>query len=142
MRLMSFALTTEQVRQQTKTVTRRLGWASLKPGTLLQPVVKGMGLRKGEHPEKIGGPIRVVSVRREWLYEIEQQPEDCAREGFPDLTPSGFLQMFCRHNGCGDGERVTRIEFAYTEPRTGSTSTRTPGRRSTRTWRRWRPPRS
>jgi hypothetical protein len=31
---MSFALTTEQIRVQKKTVTRRLGWEFLKPGDL------------------------------------------------------------------------------------------------------------
>lgn len=67
MRNMSFALTTDQVRQQTKTVTRRLGWKTLKPDTLIQPVVKGMGLKKGETVERIGGPIRVLNVRREPL---------------------------------------------------------------------------
>lgn len=115
MRNMSFALTTQQVRDQSKTVTRRLGWKTLQPGALLQPVVKGMGLRKGEHPIKIGGPIRVISVRREWLHEIEQQPEDCAREGFPQMQPSDFIEMFTRHNNCASGDKVTRIEFEYVE---------------------------
>ena len=45
---MSFALTTEQVRNRTKTVTRRLGWATAKAGDIVQPIVKGQGLKKGE----------------------------------------------------------------------------------------------
>ena len=48
MRNMSFAMTTEAVRNQTKTVTRRFGWWFLKPGDMVQPVEKAMGLRKGE----------------------------------------------------------------------------------------------
>jgi hypothetical protein len=56
-RNISFALTTAQVRARTKTVTRRVGWTFLKPGDLLQPVVKCRGLKKGERVEKIGGPI-------------------------------------------------------------------------------------
>lgn len=114
MRNMSFALTTAQVRNQSKVVTRRLGWTFLKPGDLIQPVVKGMGLKKGEHPEKIGGPIRVVSVRRERLSDIT--PIDVQREGFA-MTQMSFVLMFCEHNGCEPADTVTRIEFAYTEPR-------------------------
>lgn len=52
MRNISFALTTEQIRNQTKTVTRRVGWANLKPGTLLQPIEKGQGLKKGDRARK------------------------------------------------------------------------------------------
>jgi hypothetical protein len=119
MRNISFALTTEQVRNQTKTVTRRTGWATLKPGTLLQPVVKGMGLKKGERVETIGGPIRVVGVRRERLTEIGTDPfymeAECAREGFPSMSPSQFVEMFWRHNGCAINAEVTRIEFEYVD---------------------------
>lgn len=68
MRNMSFALTAEQIRNRTKTVTRRLRWFRLKPGALLQPVLKSQGLKKGEHVEKICGHIRVVGVRREPLW--------------------------------------------------------------------------
>lgn len=113
MRNASFALTTKQVRHRTKTVTRRLGWAWVKPGTLLQPVIKSQGIPKGDHIEKIGGPIRVVSVRRERLDAIEQA--DVVIEGFPEMTPRQFVDMFCRHNGCAVDEIVTRIEFEYVE---------------------------
>lgn len=134
MRNMSFALTTAQVRNQTKTVTRRLGWTRLKAGDHIQPVVKGMGLRKGESPEKIGGPITVVDVRRERLCDIT--PAECVLEGFPEMTPAQFVQMFrashrvpaggpgqfaaggrrLRSVPCEPDEEVTRIEFAYVEP--------------------------
>lgn len=46
-RNMSFTLTIEQMRARTKTVTRRKGWAFLKPGDLVWAVVKGMGLKPG-----------------------------------------------------------------------------------------------
>jgi hypothetical protein len=36
MRLMSFSETTQQVIDQTKTVTRRRGWLHLKPGDVLE----------------------------------------------------------------------------------------------------------
>lgn len=81
MRHMSFALTTEQVRARTKTVTRRVRWLFAKPGDIVQPVVKGQGLKKGETVEKIGAPIRFVSVRREplgyALHEGETQIASC-----------------------------------------------------------------
>lgn len=115
MRNMSFALTTEQVRAQTKTVTRRVGWKFAKPGDVVQPVVKAQGLKKGERVEKIGGPIRFVRVQRVWLTAIDRA--DLAREGFPDMTPAQFVEMFENANGgTPDGEsdqKVTRIEFEY-----------------------------
>lgn len=124
MRNISFALTTDQVRNRTKTVTRRLGWKDLKPGTWLQPVVKGMGLRKGERVEKIGVPIRVVSARRERLRLLENCDDyawaEVNREGFgPNqlsvryYSPGRFVEMFCEHNRCTSDTEVTRIEFEY-----------------------------
>lgn len=112
MRHISFALTTEQIRSQTKTVTRRLGWLFLKVGDELQPIVKGQGVKKGERVERIGGPIRVVSIERSPLNRIS--PQDVYREGFPQMTQSEFIRMFKRsHRGCRVGTVVTRIEFSY-----------------------------
>ena len=108
---MSFALTTAQIRAQTKTVTRRVGWTFLKPGTLLQPVVKCQGIPKGEHVEKIGGPIRVVRVDPVVLGDIS--PQDVYREGFPQMTQREFVEFFKRHNGGLKDQIVTRIEFTY-----------------------------
>lgn len=115
MRNISFALTTAQVRAKTKTVTRRTGWAWLNVGTLLQPVVKGQGIPKGGHVEKIGGPIRVVKVERVTLAGPTLTFADVAREGFAGMGPSDFVEMFCRHNGCEPHHLVTRIEFEYVE---------------------------
>lgn len=118
MRNMSFALTTQQFRDRTKDVTRRVGWKNLKPGDLVQAVEKGMGLKKGEHPVKLG-IIRIVSVRREmlctmWQYDSDKQSRsECSREGFPELDWSQFVEMFCRHNGTTPATTVTRIEFEY-----------------------------
>ncbi|GAJ06145.1 unnamed protein product, partial [marine sediment metagenome] len=77
MRNMSFSLTKTHILNQTKTVTRRQGWTFLKPGDLLQPVEKCMGLKKGERVKKLGCPIRVVSVDRQPLHLIT--PEDVIR---------------------------------------------------------------
>ncbi len=128
MRNISFALTTEQVRQQTKTVTRRIGWQTLKPGTLLQPVVKAQGIPKGGHVEKIGGPIRVVNVRREALSKLVTSSYSWARkevvaEGFPHMTHFEFFGMFSKTHGAKSEDQalkmqVTRIEFEYLGPDT------------------------
>jgi hypothetical protein len=110
---MSFALTTPQILAQTKTVTRRMGWATAKPGDIVQPIEKGQGLKKGETVTKIGPPIRFVQVSREILADIT--PQDVYREGFPRLTTREFIRMFKRHHGCRRSVVVTRIEFEYLE---------------------------
>lgn len=110
---MSFSATTAQVRARTKTVTRRRNWIHAKPGDLLQPVVKAMGLRPGEKVERIGGPIKLLMVSREPLDCIT--PEDCAREGYPGMQPHQFVVMFCQKFGGGPQQEVTRIEFEYVE---------------------------
>jgi len=112
MRNMSFMLTTQQVRDRKKTVTRRIGWWFLKPGDRLMACVKCQGLGKGGKIEKLC-EIEVVSVHGEELKWIE--PEDVAREGFPGMTPYGFIKMFCHHMKCDPGMVVNRIEFKYVE---------------------------
>jgi hypothetical protein len=115
---MSFALTTEAIRAHTKTVTRRLGWAFLKTGELVQPIVKGQGLKKGERVETIGGPIRIIGIRREPLWFMGRPrygAEEVVREGFPQMTGQEFAAMFCRANGVTLDTMVTRIEFEYVE---------------------------
>jgi hypothetical protein len=113
-RNISFALTTEQIRNRTKTVTRRLGWKNLKKGDILNACVKCMGLKKGEKPEKLG-LIRVVDVRREPLdgpYYGQKGLEESRREGF-DFSYHKFVEMFCKHMGGDKNQEVTRIEFEY-----------------------------
>lgn len=122
MRNMSFALTTDQIMEGTKTVTRRLGWINLKPGQQIRPVRKCMGLRPGEKIDVLRDPLTVISVRREPLRAMTDDVDygfiECAREGFenhPDYQwPSQFVAMFCAtHKGCTPDTIVTRIEFAY-----------------------------
>lgn len=112
MRNISFMLTTEQIKNRTKTVTRRNGWLFLKPGDVLQGCVKCQGLKKGEHPEKLA-MIRVLSVTREPLHSITR--EDVVREGFTGWTPNEFVQFYAKHNGCTPSTMITRIEFEYVE---------------------------
>jgi hypothetical protein len=109
-RNMSFAMTKEQVKARTKTVTRRLDWKFLKPGDLLNAVDRTMGFKKGEHPVHLAS-IRVVSVRREPLNAITSN--DCRLEGFPELTPSQFVEFFCHGRRIVPTVKVTRIEFEY-----------------------------
>jgi len=108
---MSFALTTEQVRNHTKTVTRRAGWRFLRPGDQLRAVDRCMGLRPGEHPVTLA-LVEVVSVRRERLGDMaEGEP---AREGFPQYTvPELLVQVFYNQLGLDFYSEVTRIEFRY-----------------------------
>lgn len=120
MRNMSFALTAWQVRNRTKTVTRRIGWRFAKVGDVVQPVVKGQGLKKGETVERIGGPIRIIAVNRERVGDLLlHEPRgfmEVQREGFGgELTPRMFVELFCQHNNCGRHDYVTRIEFEYVD---------------------------
>lgn len=110
MRNMSFAMTTKQVMEETKDVTRRFGWWFLKPGDRVQAVEKAMGLKKGEkvNPLKI---IEVVSTKKEPLSAITQ--EDVIREGFPEWTPAQFVQMLVNHYRVDPAKLVNRIEFRY-----------------------------
>ena len=107
---MSFMLTTDQVRNRTKTVTRRVGWWNLKTGDRLIAAVKCQGLKKGEKREDIG-IIEVVRVSHEELQDITSA--DCSREGFPDMTPAGFVAMFSEKMLCDKRTCVNRIEFKY-----------------------------
>lgn len=109
-RNMSFMLTTEQVRNRTKTVTRRLGWDFLKPGDIVNAVEKGMGLKKGEHIKRIC-QIRIKSNWSESLYKITK--DECIKEGFPEMSPDEFMDMFIHHNRVWAMCPVNRIEFEY-----------------------------
>ncbi len=108
MKNMSFSITTAQMYQGTKDVTRRMGWNSLKTGDQIMAVEKGMGLKKGEKIKRIY-PIRIVSVTREPTNAISRA--DVVREGFPDWTPAQFVEMFCKHNKCQPDTIINRIEF-------------------------------
>jgi hypothetical protein len=109
-RNISFSLTEPQLLDGSKTITRRLGWRRLKPGDRLQAVRKSMGLKRGEAIVRLC-VIEIVSVRRERLDAIDADPADCAREGFPELSPGMFRNMFQKHMNCDGSTEITRIEF-------------------------------
>ena len=50
MRNISFMLTTQQFRNRTKTVTRRMGWWNLKPGDILMGVEKRQDSKGRTYP--------------------------------------------------------------------------------------------
>jgi len=119
-RNISFALTTKQFRDRTKTVTRRLKWLKLKVGDELMGCVKCMGLKPGEQIERLGA-IKVTDIRREPLRrmtdELDYGFQETALEGFPvghaKHWPSEFVRMFCDNMKCSPETEVTRIEFEY-----------------------------
>lgn len=123
MRNMSFMLTTAQVQARIKTVTRRMGWANLKPGQELRAVEKGMGLKAGQRIVSLA-IIRVVSIRPEALSamtdDVDYGLAECELEGFgahPTLRWSGqFVEFFCNsHRGCTPATVIRRIEFEYVD---------------------------
>jgi hypothetical protein len=132
MRRMSFALTTDAVRAQTKTVTRRLGWTFLKPGDRLLAVDK----IRTKNAQRLS-VIEVVSVSREPLGDIEQLSiedgrAEVRREGSPlppdhrcgrcngeyHDCPSCFANIFLKL-GAARCTIVTRIEFRYIDEGAG-----------------------
>lgn len=115
MRNISFMLTTEQVKNRTKTVTRRLGWTNLKVGERLQGCEKCMGRKKGEPLVKLA-VIEAVKVRREPVDWVQSWgKKDVIKEGFPHLTKMQFIKFFCKEMKCTPQTMITRIEFKYVE---------------------------
>lgn len=108
MRNMSFAMTTQQMRAETKDVTRRFGWRFLKPGDRVMAVEKAMGLKKGEKIIQIY-QIEIISTRPEPLNAITQS--DVTREGFPNWTPDQFVQFLVDHYKADPMAIINRIEF-------------------------------
>lgn len=123
-RNISFALTTPQFSDGSKDVTRRMGWADLRPGEILCAVEKSQGLGKGGKIKRLG-KIRVTDVRREPLRRMTDDLgygfSETTREGFPEGDPrhypSEFVKFFCgSHKGCTPESTVTRIEFDRISP--------------------------
>jgi hypothetical protein len=106
----SFALTAARFRDGTKDVTRRWGWKTLKPGTVLCAVRQQRGLKQGQTVERMGY-IEVVDVRQEPLDAITE--DEVRREGFPTWTVADFIEFFLTERPAGKTLKslVTRIEF-------------------------------
>lgn len=110
MRNMSFMLTTKQMYYETKWVTRRCGWWFLKPGDIVMACEKCQGLKKGEQIVRIH-PIMINSATPETLNTITQSEVD--GEGFPEMSPFGFVKMFAREMKVCHDEVVNRIAFEH-----------------------------
>lgn len=115
-RNISFWVTQQQFRDQTKYVTRRSAWDDLKPGTILMGCEKCQGLGKGGTIVRLG-KIRVLDVRREPLFNITKS--DVVLEGFPRKTRLEFISLYMAANkkACPHpGADVNRIEYEYLDP--------------------------
>ena len=135
MRNISFSATTEKLRTHQKHVTRRLIrpghrsiWTDLQPDERLMGVEKGQGLKKGEKVVQLG-EIVVLDATPEPLDEIIRCPlrinnytisfdpkyflSEVTMEGFPDLTPQQFVDIFCEMNKCKPDAQIVRILFDY-----------------------------
>lgn len=121
MRNMSFFHTTAQILNYSKTVTRRVGWAALKPGDHFRAIVKGQGLKKGEKVQVLA-ELECVSNTPQLLKDIRKADrescsrvinDECVAEGFPNLDGMSFVQMFMEHMGVGFEASVNRIEFKH-----------------------------
>lgn len=122
-RLLSVALTEPQVRDRSKTVTRRMGWWKdrhgrriLHVGDRLTLVRKAQGRRNGEPVMRLA-EVQVVDVRREPLNTVTQ--DEVIREGFPGMTLAEFVAFFCEHMRCAPTAEVTRIEWTYLDEAEG-----------------------
>lgn len=116
-RLLSVALTEPQVRDRSKTETRRLGWWEdkhgrrlLHPGDRLTLCRKVMGRKPGEPLVRLA-EVEVTAVYRERLDAIT--PEGVAAEGFPEMTPGQFVVFFRQHMRCQPDTVVTVIRWTY-----------------------------
>ncbi len=112
------SLTEDQVRDRSKTVTRRMGWRDLRAGTRLTLCRKVMGRRRADgyvEPLVRITDVEVVAVRRERLDAIT--PDEVVAEGFPEMSPPEFVEFFCdSHRGCTPDSTVTRIQWRYLDP--------------------------
>lgn len=110
-RNMSFMLTTRQIQEEIKWHTIRDGWWNLKKDEILNAVKQCQGLKKGEKIFRLK-QIRVVNTRPSTLLCVT--PDLCVKEGFPEMTPYDFQDMFMRHNRKVNlATTLNFIEFEY-----------------------------
>lgn len=112
-RRMSCSLTIAQVRDRTKTETRRAWWTwqNLAPGDRLTLVEKAMGLPKGAR-QVVLADVEVVANQGCRLCDIT--PEQVAAEGFPDMTVEEFIAFWMAGHGLrfgGYGPGVVSRQF-------------------------------
>lgn len=103
---MACSLTIEQVRAQTKTVTRRhaRSWQRLRVGQELLLVEKAMGLPKGSH-QVVLARVEVTELDARALRPLERA--DLVAEGFPDADPEEWALWWEREHLFVAGENPT-----------------------------------
>lgn len=115
-------MTIPQVKAREKTATRRgsESWKNLVAGDRLVLIEKGMGLAKGEK-QVVLDEVTVTSVRLELLRDMLDEPDACAREGFPEMTVQEFWRFWASGHGYPKsfpeaalpGISCRRIEWEY-----------------------------
>lgn len=112
----SFAMTKDPYRNRTKTVTRRLGWKFAKVGDVTNGCEKCQGLKKGQKVV-VMGQHRFTDLWWERLDRMIDESEygaaEVIKEGFPEMSPGQFVEMFCKANKCEPDILVHRMEFEY-----------------------------
>ena len=134
MRNISFTATIPQFRARQKHRTRRGNkngptWKNLKPGDVLMGCEKCQGLGKGGKVVRMG-PIVILETNFEPVDEIIKRPmrtinpcavqpvwwsDETTMEGFPELTPVQFVDMFCAMNDCEPETEINNILFDYVD---------------------------
>jgi hypothetical protein len=111
---MSFAMTNEALLAGRKSVTRRLGWLSAKPGDQVVAVDRLPRNARGNWRRL--GVVTFTAVDREPLLRglVERGPmREIRREGLEPMKLDEFLARFAKATGCGPGHMVTRIAFTF-----------------------------
>lgn len=119
MRNMSFSMTEAKYILRLKDLTRRDGWAFLKPAELFMGVNKVRGFRKGEYPIKFH-PSMCISNVPEPLNDIVKRSfrdgkYEVAREGYPAWIgrEEEFVRIYVKMNGGPEDKIINRIEFQH-----------------------------
>ena len=121
-RLISVSLTEDAVVERRKTVTRRVGWAHLRPGERLTLCRKVQGRKRRDgtvEPLVRLAEVEVVAVSREPLWSVDDL--DVEREGFPGRDAEWFIASFIEHMRCQRDTVLTRIEWRYLDGTEGRT---------------------
>ncbi len=106
---MSFYYTTTAVKQRTKIHTLRDGWKKLKPGRQFEACVKVRGIPSAE--VEVLATCELESTARRPLNSITQQ--EVIWEGFPDWTPTQFVQWFCQKMKLQPTYVLTFLKYKY-----------------------------
>jgi len=136
MRNISFTETKPQFRARQKHRTRRGNakgptWKNLKSGDVLMGCEQCQGLGKGGKIVRMG-PIVILETEIEPLYDIIRRPvrpmprriedqypfalpSETTLEGFTELTPARFVDMFCHMNDCEPETEINNILFDYVD---------------------------